>query len=272
MNTHTDFAPERRFYEQAYQQIIVDGKIAFPRGAQQAKTLLLRDLRHGDTDKTTKALMEKMQAQDFAWPLHQRCVQLCLEHEIYPGAFHYLALRPHSPETLPEALTLLTVPEIKAVLKAHGQPVTGKRADLERQAQEVLRLEDLRSNYTEKLAQQQEKFNQMALKEKYHALVSMVDMRAHFLRRVEQLQELLQGEVFKHALLPIEAEPDDAKLAALLDGSGYVDAVTESTIHKLLPLFPGGEQEIYTRRLRRESAPERRPQRQPWWKKLRLWK
>ena len=51
--------------------------------------------------------------------------------------------------------------------------------------------------------------------------------------------------MFKHALLPIEAEPDDAKLAALLDGTGYADAVTESAIHKLLPIFPGGTRNLY---------------------------
>lgn len=272
MNSHTNFAPKRDFYEQAYHQIIVDGGIIFPQDAKKIRALLLRELPHGDIDKTIESLMKIMHMQDFTWSLYQRCVQLCIEHEIYPDAFVYLTNRPHSPKTLSEALSLLTVTEIKSVLKLHEQPITGKREELVQRAQESLCLDDLKNEYTEKLAQQQEKFSQIALKEKYYALVGMVDLRAHFLMRLEQLQELLNSELLKHKLMPIEADPDDAKLAELLDGSGYINAVTENTIHKLLPIFPGGEMQIFTQRLPRNAVSAHRP-RQSWWKKLfRLWK
>ena len=119
---------EQRFFATAYRQIVENGGVVFAARGAEIRALLLREIAQKATHaKLSKRFYELAGGQPFRWPLHERCVQLCKTHQVYPHAYYYLTRAPKAPATVEEALFMLTVPQLKAVLKTQGLPTDGKR-------------------------------------------------------------------------------------------------------------------------------------------------
>lgn len=241
---------EQRFFATAYRQVVENGGVVFAARSAEIRALLLRELPKGDPRKTLKAFYELAGGQPFRWPLHERCVQLCKTHQVYPHAYYYLTRAPKAPATVEEALPMLTVPQLKAVLKTQRLPTDGKREALTQRVFAHCSLEQLQPEFMPALAAARAKWQMTMLKEQYDLLVRTIDFRAFFLYRLEQITEL-QRSPFKRVPYLGERDEADEMLARLLDGDGYKGVVKNGRVEKLLPLFPGGSAVILTERVRR---------------------
>ena len=240
----------QRFFATAYRQIVENGGVVFAARGAEIRALLLRELPKGDPRKTLKAFYELAGGQPFRWPLHERCVQLCKAHQVYPHAYYYLTRAPKAPATVEEALSMLTVPQLKAVLKTQGLPTDGKREVLAQRVVAHCSLGQLQPEFMPALATARAKWQTSAVKMQYDLLERMVTFRAYFLQRMEQIVEL-QRSPFKRVPYLGERDEADEILARLLDGDGYKGVIKNGCVEKLLPLFPGDSAVILTERVRR---------------------
>lgn len=115
---------------------------------------------------------EQLLGEKFEWELYDNCVESCEELQLYPYYYKYLKRRPKTPQSIKEAVSLLTVNHMRAVLKRKGL------VNLPRIKESVIELfvhsctlEDCQAEVKERLELAKEKFEYQIRKEKINALL-----------------------------------------------------------------------------------------------------
>ncbi|MBS9779653.1 MAG: SAP domain-containing protein [Moraxellaceae bacterium] len=245
---------DQRFIEIAYKQIVIDGGIEFPPHDKNAFQTLIRDVTHESTYYLVRALFHMMGEQPFKWALHENCLRLCKEYDIYPNNYFFYKSEPKCPHSVTSGLEYLTVAEIKPLLKERGLKVSGKKSELIERLNNQVSFDEIANDclpkYQEKLADYERK----SIMHQYELLISMLVFRTHFLRRKNEIHDRMKKGFFsgkfiiKGIELPVDKKRKEAdiKLAKLIDGKGYDDVIINNRISKFLPIYPSGSSFIKT--------------------------
>lgn len=241
-----DFSLHPRVIQTAYEQIAINGNIVFPHAAREVRQLLLNDP-YKDSRETEKALYQLVKGELCQWPLYDRCIELCRMHNIYPAPFDFLEDEPQPPQNVEHALALLSMDEIKPLLKAKGCKVGGKRAELEARAMNHLDMGDLSSVVDKKLSALQQTYQKKTIRKQYELLIHFIMHRAYFLHEAAR-----NVSVNKHGYVKFIPEltrvfpvtPEHEQLAMLLDGMGYNHLIQHEEVMRFLPLYPGDPMDV----------------------------
>ena len=229
-----DFSVHKVIIDTAFDQVIQAGGIVFKSNGKEVRMHISQLIADGQTFSGTK-IAEAAKNQDFEWRLYDKCVALCQTHGLKFTRFQYLS-EPQPPEFVKEHLDILTVADIKYILKANGHITTGKRDELVDRLWVHFPIKDTESMLNKRYQENLAKYQERQMKLKYELLASHVVLRAYFLRKIANENMFFRG--VKLSLDFRVCEEDDAKLAKLLDGTGYDDVLLFGKINKLLPLFP----------------------------------
>ena len=233
-----------------------DGGVKF-RGQSAAIKKAIIDAAVNSSSTTGKELAGIGNGADFTWPLYEKCVAICEQENLNIIRYDVLSTKP---ETVADALSWLNMTELKAVLKEKGQPVGGKRAELDARMLESVSITDVQkildAKYQDKIAGTQAK----AIATKYDELCRFVHHRAYFLR---QIGNQPNSDRFYPELKVIDNEAQERLMAKLLDGIGFDAIIIDGKICQLMPLFPSSLAAINFRYRRRDQRQDRQSQQAP---------
>lgn len=225
-----------KHFNLAYRQIVIQGKVQFPDSIQSIIGQEIHRATTEDTASIVRSLLKQSNFQPLDYPLFERCVELCQTHDLYPYSYQFLRNEPQYPVNTEQAASFLTVAQLKKLLKQKGHSATGKRADIERQAIAHLKLEDFGTVLETRFADAMTRYTRQYVREQYTLLISTIVRRSFFLHRISKPND-------PRILTPYLSfvDPACAKLATLLDGTGYDGILIADKVKKSLPLFPGDE-------------------------------
>ncbi len=239
--TTEDFELPYSYLEVAYRQIAEQAGVSF-KNPPKVKTLILTSLVNQSRDDIAKLC----DYDDFAWHWFDECVRLCQEHQLTSSTFYG-----NLPKTPPmpsldnkDSLSLLTVAQIKSLLKKHGHQTTGKRDELVDRLWIFLPIHDTEVLLNTKYAELYQRYRTQFIRHKYNTLMSTIKRRAYFLRKLVNYKALETNPFFAKKQIILQSfayhenQVQDAQLAKLLDGTGYDTVLINGILHKLLPLFP----------------------------------
>lgn len=233
-----DFPIHPEILNIAYQQVVQEGEIAFGQHEEAIRAEILHQI-NANFGAFGSRLFDIVDGEDFDWPLHRRCIEICDTHNLMLTNFRYLK-PPTLPTLIKQDLELLTVSDIKKILKDNGHLTTGNREELVERLWVNLPIEQTKQMLFDKYQQKIEVYQKRQLKKKFELLVSYIKRRGYFLRYIAQNG----GRIgFGSYLALVEfsttmCSADDFILAKHLDGTGYDRVVVSGQINKLLPLFP----------------------------------
>ncbi len=184
-----------------------------------------------------KAFLELTNSYNFRWDMYDKCVEICDTR----GFEQVSNFRPISPPEIPDnvidGLEWLTVNEMKPLLKAHGEKVSGRREELENRLLGVLDFEELEPLLEDKSHDKIERYQRDVLIDKYTHFAYMVKFRSRFLYRITQYHDGM--DKFFLTLTFHADETEERILARELDGLGFDNVIVDGKVCKLLPLFCG---------------------------------
>lgn len=242
----SDFSLHPKLVEVAYNQVVVEGNVMFSSQSTLIKNSMIKSMTNTEV-VTGKDLMRIGKGMDFSWSIYDKCISFCDQNNL--KNLYYIA-PPTAPSTVEDALVWFNMSELKAVLKEKGQPVGGKRSDLEARMLDCITISDLQKPLVIKRQEKVDKAKKKSLEIKYEQLLRFVNHRAYFLRQIAQNFDNPQFE--PELLFLSGSEADERLLAKALDGTGFDTVILDGKFCKLLPLFPGS-MTTHTLRYRRSS-------------------
>lgn len=247
-----DFSLHRKLVEIAYRQVVQDGDVKFHGQAAAIKRSIIDSVANSSSP-TGKELADIGNGADFIWPLYEKCVAICERENLNIIRYKKLAIKP---KTVTDALSWLNMTELKAVLREKGQPVSGKRADLDARMVEHINISDLQKLLDAKFQDKIINTQAQAIATKYDELFHFVRHRAYFLQQIGKQMD----SGFYPELKFIDNEDQERLLATLLDGTGFDTVIIDDKLCKLMPLFPSSLAAISFRyRRRNQRASHRAP-------------
>lgn len=233
---------DQRLYETAYRQVVVQGKIEFPEHDKGVFNDLMRNLPDEPKRRTAKALYELMNKKSFKWSLHEKCLSLCKEHNIYPCDYLFYQREPKYPTSISEGLDYLTAADIKPLLKAKGLPVSGKREVITSRLAENISFAELETSFLPKFKDKLEDYAKKFVLHQYELLVAMITHRALFLHQLNQINKHANSRIFNifYEVEVLYQREEQEKLAKLVNGIGYSGVIKNNQIVGFLPIFPSG--------------------------------
>lgn len=244
MQTENDIfiSLDERFYQSAYRQIVIQGKIGFPEYDKGIFNDLMRNLPNEPKRRTAKALYELMGEKTFQWTLHEKCLSLCKKHDIYPCGYLFYKDEPQYPTSILEGLDYLTVADIKPLLKAKGLPVSGKREVIASPLAENISFKELEISFLPKFRDKLEDYAKKFVLHQYELLVAMITHRALFLHQLNQINKHANSKIFSifYEVEVLYQREEQEKLAKLINGVGHSGVIKNNQIVGFLPIFPSG--------------------------------
>lgn len=225
----------------AFQQVINEGCIIFHH--PNTKNILMQQLT-SNMGMSGSFVARMLDGCDFDWLLFDRCEQLCEQYNLTDCSFFYRQItKPILPDlSNKQSLELLTVADIKQILKNNNHPTTGKRDDLVDLLWRVLPINDTEKLLNQRYQEKFVKYQQRHIANKYDLLLHHILHRAYFLRDISRNYNDKYDETFGRysvKLFFVNGENNhDEQLAKLLDGTGYQGVIVNGKINKLMPLFP----------------------------------
>lgn len=227
------------YLKMAYHLVVEEGNIQFDDPAT-TKAIIIQSLLSQDDYQIAKTCKT-----DFTWRLFDDCVRLCQEHQLHHTHFYLrLPKAPIAPSLdNKESLSLLTVEDIKSLLKTVGQKQSGKRDELVDRLWVFLPIEATERLLNAKYNEQHQIYQTRLIHHKYELLASFIKSRAYCLRKLVDFNSYqfnpfaIQRQTKLQLGFKGENE-QDKQLAKLLDGTGYDTVLVDGVLHKLLPLFP----------------------------------
>lgn len=228
-----DFSVHKVILDTAFDQVVKEGGIRFQFDVQEIRFNLLCAIVESSRF-TYGQIDEWFGGKDFQWLLYDKCYQAHESGAVKFTNFDY-SPKPRCPEMVKKDLDLLTVNDIKEILKKNGHSTTGKRNELVDRLWQFFPINDTEAMLSKRYQEKLEKYMKSQLKRKYEMLASHILQRAFFLRKIATPSPF---RFYKPKLSLSMCEKDDKKLAEIIDGTGYDDVVLSNKINKLLPLFP----------------------------------
>lgn len=222
----------------AYQQVVKEGEISFGQHEEAIRAEILHQI-NANFGAFGSRLFDIIDGEDFDWPLHRHCIEICDTHNLTLTNFRYLK-PPMLPTLIKQDLELLTVSDIKKIFKDNGYLTTGNREELVDRLWLHLPIKQTEEMLLDKYQQKMAVYQKRQLKKKFELLVSHIKQRGYFLRYIAQnggmtgFGSYVAVAEFSTAM----CSADDFILAKHLDGTGYGGVLVGGQINKLLPLFP----------------------------------
>lgn len=229
------------YVQMAYQQIVEQGDIVLDK--PNAQSLIMNAIVCNDSKPNIAKMFDYA---DFNWHWFDECVRLCQENQLTNNTFYNHLPRPPAKPSLDnkDSLSLLTIPQIKSLLKKYGHQTTGNKQQLVDRLWVFLPIEDTDQLLNAKYNDLYEQYRTRFIRHKYNTLYHTINRRASFLRDLVNFLRLQTNSICKNQHLSLsfaslpECQPQDQELAKLIDGTGYDAVVIEGVLHKLLPIFP----------------------------------
>ncbi len=220
----------------AFNQIVKDTGVYLGRNEKIVLDKII-DMQSKNDRNISKDLYELTNHCNFYWKLYDDCVQICKKHGFTRVSNFEPVPLPLMPTTTKELLALLTVKEIKSILKQCKLAISGKRAELEKRVQANIDFQDLQLVADEKYQQNLADYEVKVIIQKYQYLASFVKFRSRFLMRLTNYDD----QIYKQFYVSFKLREDIEKQQIMgkeLDGTGFTNVVVNEKICKNLPLFP----------------------------------